>query len=183
MRNNISKQLYIGISVGILVGLLVGFFIFRSAKISSTQTSDPAQQASDGIAVDSANCPVCPCKSWSQKTLPAPEWRDEMKNNLKTSFQGQVQLRWRPVEGTRYYVVYFEDAKGKTIKTKNSGTEGLYVTDIPLPEGVSEGEVLVSLAAANAKKAPGHRSQKIKLLVRAPVSTVAPVIKEIKVEE
>ena len=184
MSNNISKQLYIGILVGLLVGLLVGFFIFRSAKISSpTTSSDSSAPTADGVAYDANNCPICPCKSWSQAILPAPEWRDEMKINLKTSFQGQVQMRWKPVEGTRFYVLNFEDLKGRTIKTKNSGTESIWVQDIPLPEGVSEGEVMVTVAAANAKKEPGKRSQKIKLLVRAPVSTVAPIIKEIKVEE
>ncbi len=184
MRNNISKQLYIGILAGILVGLAVGFFIFRAAEIATPVLSEPTQvAATDPAAVDPEMCPICPCKSWSQKSLPAPEWRDEMKTNLKTSFQGQVLLRWRAVEGTRYYVLYFEDAKGRTVKTKNSGGESIWVGDIPLPEGISEGEVTVSVAAANANRDPGQRSQKIKLLVRAPVSTVAPIIKEIKVEE
>ena len=183
MRNKLSSQLYIGIFAGILVGLVVGFFIFRTSKISSPTQTEPTQTVADATTPSADECPVCPCKSWSQKILPAPEWRDEMKKNLKTSFQGQVQLRWKPVEGTRYYVLYFEDGQRKIIKTKNSGGESTFVQDIPLPEGVSEGEVTVSVAAANAKKEPGHRSEKIKLLVRAPVSTVAPMIKEIKVEE
>ena len=184
MLKNSDVKFYGGIFAGIIVGLVLGFFIFRSGKLPTSISSDPSQPACTAATPTGGdNCPVCPCKSWSNANLPAPEWRDEMKENLKTNFQGQVQLRWRPVEGTRFYVVYFEDAKGRTVKTKNSGGETLFMQDIPLPEGVSEDQVTVSVAAANAKKEPGVRSKKIKLLVRAPVSTVAPIIKDIKVEE
>lgn len=184
MRNN--RNLIYGILIGIIIGCLIGYFVGRRktpSKISPTQTI--SENGTPIPETTPEGCPICPCKSWSIKNLPAPEWRDDLdkKADLKTDYHGHLSVRWKPVEGTRYYIVYYEDKNGKQLKTKNSGGESFLVQEIPLPEGVSEDIVYISVAAANAKRDPGARSKKLKVLARAPVNTVAPMIKDIKVEE
>lgn len=186
MRSNFSKNFLVGILIGLIIGCLVGFLLFGLK--SKTSSTSPQQTTADGTPVENGNgaaCPVCPCKSWSLGVLPAPEWRDDLdkKTELKTDFHGKINLRWKPVDGTRYYVVFYEDKHGRQIKTKTSGSENFTAQDIPLGEGVAEDMVLISVAAANANKEPGIRSKKLQVLVRAPVNTVAPTIKDIKVEE
>lgn len=187
MRSKFSVELFVGIAVGLIIGCLLGFLLSKKPQSTSPHSSQPTEQQpiADGAPAIPGDCPICPCKSWSQHILPAPEWKPEMfKPDLKTDFHGKIGLRWRAVEGTRFYVVYFEDKKGKEIVTKKTGGESFVVEgNIPLPDGVAEDFVWMSVAAANANKTPGARSQKLKVLVRVPVSTVAPVIKDIKVEE
>jgi hypothetical protein len=126
---------------------------------------------------------MCPCRSWKYGILDAPKWDQKMYDSLTTDFQSKAYLKFSPIEGNRYYVLQYEDADGKVVKTKRVQNTVVLSDNHPLPEGRSEGDLWVTVAAANAEEKLGHKSDKIKLHVRAPLSTVAPEILNITVEE
>lgn len=92
--------------------------------------------------------PVCPCL-FSDKILPAPEFAHDLKATLESNFEGEVLVKWTPVNGAKRYEVRLESPTGEALKTHKTPRTILYLKDIPLPPGKFEADYNLRLVSVN----------------------------------
>ena len=126
--------------------------------------------------------PVCPCL-FSDKILPAPEFTRDLKATLESNFEGEVLVKWSPINGAKRYEVRLESETGEALKTYKTPRTILYLKDIPLPPGKFEADYILRLVSVNGKDQPGPKGPARALHVKPQASVVAPQVQEIRVED
>lgn len=154
----------------------------KDAHLNINETPDGKELFPSLPSQSCPDVPVCPCL-FSDKILPPPEFTHDMKAMLESNFEGEVLVKWTPVNGAKRYEVHLESKTGELLKAYKTPRTILYLKDIPLPPGKFEADYSLRLVSVNGKDQPGPKSSTRALHVKPQATVVAPQVQEIRVED
>ncbi len=173
MKNFDKSSFALGL---ILSAVLI--FIFQNffSKNEMLPKSEPTAEVKEKIVYQ---CPPDP----EAEVLVAPRFSADLPDPLVSNVEGEVRIKWEPVEHAREYEVKMYNIEGRVIRKWISSNTTLYLKELPFREKLEFTPYQITIASINKNKIMGPESEQRLLNSRRIQNLVAPVIRAITVED
>ncbi len=173
MKNFDKLSFALGLILSLVLILIVQIF-FPKNELSNS--SEQSVEVKEKIVYQ---CPSDP----EAEILPAPRFSADLPDPLVSSIQGEVKIKWEPVQHAREYEIKIYNVKGKVVRRWISSSTLMYLKELPFNEKLEFTPYQVTIASINKNKVIGPESKQRLLNSRRIQNLVAPVIKAITVED
>jgi hypothetical protein len=161
-------QVLLGFGSGVLMTALV-FTIAHRRPATGVITPDKCNEVS---ARDPASL-----------QLPPPKFADDLPPVLQSNLEGEVKLRWSPVDGSKRYRAFVLNLKGEKMFTRSTVGMSLYLKEFPVQDPSQPTEFMVAMCSINEKGEEGPQGETRKIIVKPKPGVAAPAVKVIRVED